>query len=86
MTGQQVFSLSADNSVIEQLFQSKVFPQLLNGVIDFPHGLSQLFRVDCEREPASGTNELRIVFKPSNRLLNILGALRAGKVNPRVIE
>lgn len=61
-----------DTSAIHEFLQiAKLSPQLLDGFIDFPHGLSKFFSIHCESETAVGTGKLRIVFKPTNRLSDL---------------
>jgi hypothetical protein len=87
VTGQKrCITLSADISSLSNLLRSGIFPQVVDSIIDFPHGLAELFCVDCEREAANTTDEIRIVFKPSKRLLNLIATLGARNLDAGFIE
>ena len=55
--------------------RTEVVQRFLDGIDSF----SELVRIDAESLPALGAGQLRIALQPSDRLVEFLAAVRAGK-------
>jgi hypothetical protein len=44
------------------------------------------FEVDADRSTAAGTNDIRIVLKPSKRLLELMAAARAAQIDLGIVK
>lgn len=55
--------------------------EFLQRFVDRPHLVAKLFRIDSDLLAASAANEMRIVLQPSERLLELVAALRTGDVD-----
>ena len=60
---------------------AEVFPEIVKSFLDGLHSGSELCRVDVDKGAASATGDVGIVFKPSDRLVVFVSALRARKVD-----
>lgn len=79
-------TLDADEFIAAVSEALKAPAETLDGFIDVSQPLSQLGRIDVDERPAAGTNELRILLKPSDRLRRFVTALRTSNVNSFVRE
>ena len=80
----------ADTSAIREVLALAEVPevslQFLDCLIDFPHGLAELFSVHSELDMATGAGQLRVSFKPTKRLIDLLATLRTRNVDPGIVE
>jgi hypothetical protein len=52
--------------------------EVVQRFLDSLDSTSKLFRVDCDVVPAAGAGEYRIVFQPSDLIVEFLSTARAG--------
>lgn len=71
----------------ELLEQAADLPlEIRNGLVRRFESIAQTFRVDLDNSAAAGAGNLRVVLQPSDALLELVGALRAGQFDFLSVE
>ena len=63
-------------------FSLNLTSELRQALLDLLQSPLEVFSLDTEPNSATGTGEIRVLFKPSDALRNALAALRAGHGQP----
>ena len=84
--GAVIVTVSADGTFVEAFLRSPFAGQIVERFVDPPEKFAELFRLDVEDKMAARAGQLKIVFKPSDRLLALLAALGAGDFDFGVVK